>query len=72
MDVAQSQVQRIREWVFGNYSIETGTGKGAVKINVAASIGLAQWERGATMQQVMEQADAAMYLDKQMSGAKRA
>jgi GGDEF domain-containing protein len=43
-----------------------------VKIHVAASIGVAQWQRGATMQQVMEQADAAMYLDKQKSGAKRA
>jgi diguanylate cyclase (GGDEF)-like protein len=71
MEVAQSQVQRIRDWVFGNYSIETGTGKGAVKIHVAASIGLALWQHGATMQQVVEQADAAMYLDKQMSGTKR-
>jgi diguanylate cyclase (GGDEF)-like protein len=72
IEVAKAQVQRIREWVFGNYSIETGTGKGDVKIHVAASIGVAQWQRGATMQQVMEQADAAMYLDKQKSGAKRA
>lgn len=63
LEVAKSQVERIRQWVFGDYAIETGTG--ALKIRVSASIGIAQWQPGETLQQVIEQADAAMYLEKQ-------
>jgi diguanylate cyclase (GGDEF)-like protein len=63
LEVARSQVDRIRQWVFGDYSIETGTG--ALKIRVSASIGIAQWQPGQTLQQVIEQADSAMYLEKQ-------
>jgi diguanylate cyclase (GGDEF)-like protein len=66
-----SQVQRMREWVFGDYMIETGAGKSAVKIPVAASIGLAQWEPGKTVKQLVEEADAAMYLDKKESMKKK-
>jgi diguanylate cyclase (GGDEF)-like protein len=66
-----SQVQRIREWVFGDYMIETGAGKSAVKIPVVASIGLAQWEPGKTVKQLVEEADAAMYLDKKESMKKK-
>ena len=63
LEVAKSQVERIRQWVFGDYTIETGTG--ALKIRVSASIGVAQWQPGQTLPQVIEQADAAMYLEKQ-------
>jgi diguanylate cyclase (GGDEF)-like protein len=64
---AESQVHRIREWVFGDYTVETGAGKSPVKISVMAAVGLAQWEPGKTVKQVVEQADAAMYRDKKES-----
>ena len=50
----------------GDYSIDTGSG-GEVKVDVDASIGVAQWLPGKTVKQVIEQADAAMYLDKKQS-----
>jgi diguanylate cyclase (GGDEF)-like protein len=68
---AEAQMHRIREWVFGDYTIETGAGKGPVKIPVVASVGLAQWEPGKTAKQVVEQADAAMYRDKKESLKKK-
>jgi diguanylate cyclase (GGDEF)-like protein len=64
---AKPQVDRIRQWVFGNYTLETGAGKPTLKVDVIASIGLAQWSPGMTIKQVIEQADAAMYRDKRES-----
>ena len=63
LEVAKSQVDRMRQWVFGDYTIETGTG--GLKIRVSASIGVAQWQPGQTLADVIEQADAAMYLEVQ-------
>jgi diguanylate cyclase (GGDEF)-like protein len=65
---AMPQIDRIRQWVFGKYSIETAAGP--LKVDVAAAIGLAQWFPGQTMQQVIEQADAAMYQDKKAPARK--
>ena len=64
LNVGMSQVRRMREWAFGDYMIETGAGKSAVKIRVEASIGLAEWQPGKTVKQVIEEADDAMYRDK--------
>jgi PleD family two-component response regulator len=38
-----------------------------LKVDVDASIGVAQWLPGKNVHQVIEQADAAMYLDKKQS-----
>jgi diguanylate cyclase (GGDEF)-like protein len=62
---AEIQIQRLRKWVFGEYTIQTGPGSDQVKINVDASVGLAQWAAGDTLQLVIEHADAAMYKEKQ-------
>jgi diguanylate cyclase len=62
---AEIQIERLRKWVFGEYTIKTGPGPDQVKINVDASVGLAQWAPGETLQQVIEHADAAMYKEKQ-------
>jgi diguanylate cyclase (GGDEF)-like protein len=62
---AQIQIERLRKWVFGEYTIKTGPDDKEVKINVEASVGLAQWAVGETLQQVIEHADAAMYKEKQ-------
>ena len=64
---AQAQVGRIRDWVFGDYEIGKDRAKGAVTIQVTASIGLSQWLPGKTVRQVLEEADANMYLDKKKS-----
>jgi diguanylate cyclase (GGDEF)-like protein len=58
------QVERIRKWVFGNYTLELGASKIEQKVQVDASIGLAEWQPGKTVKEVVEQADADMYLEK--------
>jgi diguanylate cyclase (GGDEF)-like protein len=60
---ARSRVDRIRKSVFGKYTIQDGAGE-AQYVQVDASIGLAQWRPGETMQQLVAQADAVMYQDK--------
>jgi diguanylate cyclase (GGDEF)-like protein len=60
----QAQIGRIRDWVFGKYEIQTNSGFGKITVNVSAAIGLAQWLPGKTVQQILEEADASMYLDK--------
>jgi len=64
---AKSHLERIQKWVCGKYTIQTGAGKETRDILVSASVGLAQWRPGTTMQAVLKEADAAMYKDKQAS-----
>ena len=59
---ALAHVQRIRKWVVGDYALAGPDGR--KKVHVGASIGLAAWTPGATMRQLIEQADAAMYEEK--------
>ena len=67
VDGARSCIQRIQEWVFGKYTIQLGSGKEPLTILVDASIGLAGWHQGETMEEVLEQADGSMYRNKQDS-----
>jgi diguanylate cyclase (GGDEF)-like protein len=64
---AKAQIERMRQWALGDYTIQTGTGAESAKIRVDASIGLVQWEPGESMQQVIERADAAMYREKKLA-----
>jgi diguanylate cyclase (GGDEF)-like protein len=64
---AQARVERVRKWAFGEYTLQLGAGKQAVKIKLDASIGLAEWQPKETIQQVIERADAAMYSDKKLA-----
>jgi diguanylate cyclase (GGDEF)-like protein len=68
---ARLQVERMRQWVMGRYTIQKGNGPETIKIDIRASAGAAQWEPGMTGKQVIEKADAAMYEDKNRSGARR-
>lgn len=68
---AQSQLDRLRKWVFGEYTIKTGAGPDEIKVSVDASVGLAQWQAGETMQQIIERADAVMYKEKQEAKKRR-
>jgi diguanylate cyclase (GGDEF)-like protein len=59
---AESLMGRIRDWVFGEYTIRTGCD--AFKVKVCASIGLALWKLGDDVAETINRADAAMYKDK--------
>ena len=59
---AESLMGRIRDWVFGEYTIRTGPG--AFKVKVCASIGLSLWQLGDEVAETINRADAAMYKDK--------
>jgi diguanylate cyclase (GGDEF)-like protein len=67
---AQQQVERLREWICGEYTLQTKAG--ALKFNVSASIGLAEREANEKMKEVVGRADAAMYKDKATSRIRRA
>lgn len=69
---AQSHINRIRDWVFGKYTIRAKSDKLPVQIQLDASIGVAEWHLGESVEQVIENADAAMYLDKDHSRKKTA
>jgi diguanylate cyclase (GGDEF)-like protein len=56
---AESQVERLRAWVCGNYTLR-GTSD-AIPLKVEASIGLAQHEAGQKWEELLGKADAAMY-----------
>jgi diguanylate cyclase (GGDEF)-like protein len=64
---ARSLMDRVLQWAFGQYTIQLGTGKGEIKVNVDASLGMAQWNPGETLRQVVERADAAMYKEKALA-----
>ncbi len=64
---ARPQIERVQKWAFGEYSIPTGAGKGVIKVHVDAAVGMAQWEPGETLQQLVEHADAAMYKEKKLA-----
>jgi diguanylate cyclase (GGDEF)-like protein len=68
---AKLQIERVRKWVFGDYKIQLGAGTGEAKVHVDASIGVARWQPGETIQEVIEHADAAMYQDKELAQKQR-
>ena len=67
---AQAQIERLRKWIFGEYTIRPGKGLDEVKVNVDAAVGLAQWQSGDTAKTIVERADTAMYLQKKEMKAK--
>ena len=69
LNAAKSQIERMQKWVFGEYTILQGPDKAELKVRLDASIGVAEWQAGETLQQVIERADVAMYKDKKMAHA---
>jgi diguanylate cyclase (GGDEF)-like protein len=67
LEDAGGQMERLRKWVFGSYTVETRTGQQKLKVN--ASIGLAELQPGDTMKAVLDRADTEMYRDKAASRA---
>lgn len=65
LEAAQSQIERLQKWVFGEYTIPIGEGQAEAKVTVDASIGLAQWQPGETIKELIRRADSTMYRMKQ-------
>jgi diguanylate cyclase len=61
---ANHQVERIREWVFGKYTIPVPDSKERIEMQVDAAVGVSEWQPGQTIEQVLNQADCSMYQDK--------
>jgi diguanylate cyclase (GGDEF)-like protein len=72
LDHATPQIERIRKWVLGKYTIQPSEGRAPLQVQVEASIGVAEWSHGKTIKQVVGQADAAMYRDKKTARMRRA
>jgi diguanylate cyclase (GGDEF)-like protein len=69
---ANCQVERMRKWVIGEYTVQPSAGVRDVKIPLDASIGVAQWQKGETMERLIERADTAMYEEKRRMQNKKA
>lgn len=61
---ARAHIGRIEQWVFGKYTIQ-GSGATPIVVQVDAAIGIAEWDVGQTLEQLVSAADSAMYADKQ-------
>jgi diguanylate cyclase (GGDEF)-like protein len=59
---AERQTERLRKWVCGNYTVRGKAGE--VKLQVEASIGLAERAAGEEMKELLARADAKMYEEK--------
>jgi diguanylate cyclase (GGDEF)-like protein len=66
---ARATVDRIRQWVFGEYALKVNEGAPSIKIPVSAGIGLAIWRQGMTLAELIQRADEAMYRDKTLQKA---
>ena len=68
LEGAGTQVERLKKWVFGEYSLRPGKGSAEVKVTVDAAVGVAQWQSGEGMKTLIERADSAMYAQKAAVG----
>lgn len=59
---AQSHIGRTQKWVFGSYTLRLA-GE-TPKVNLTAAIGVAEWQPGESMKQILARADRLMYKQK--------
>ena len=62
---AKAHLERLQKWLFGEYDVQVGTE--TRKVPMDASIGVAEWQGGETMNDVLGRADAAMYQQKKVA-----
>jgi len=62
LDEATAQTDRVRKWVCGSYTVQSASGP--TKLDLHASIGLAERAPNETMKDLLARADAAMYHQK--------
>jgi diguanylate cyclase (GGDEF)-like protein len=72
LDVARSQVERLQKWALGEYTLQPSKDAPPIKCTVDASIGLAQWQPGESIKDLIARADSAMYTIKQQARGKHA
>jgi len=65
---AQARTERLRKWICGSYTL--GGKQGGIKLQVEASIGLAEHGNDEAMNELIERADAAMYAEKRSARRK--
>lgn len=68
---AAAHIERIRHWVFGKYTLQLGKGSENPAIQVDASIGMGEWKPGKSLQDLISEADEAMYKDKNQGRKKK-
>ena len=61
---ALAYIERLKSWTLGKYTLTEASGHPGTEILLEAAIGIAQWQDGETLQQVVERADAEMYKNK--------
>ena len=64
---ARAQIERIEKWVFGEYTLPATGRKEPLKLQVRASVGVAEWNRGETLAKLIERADHVMYREKKLA-----
>jgi diguanylate cyclase (GGDEF)-like protein len=68
LDEARQHVERVRKWVFGDYTVHV-EGR-ARKLPVDAAVGVATWRTGESIAEMFARADADMYKHKKALGSK--
>jgi diguanylate cyclase (GGDEF)-like protein len=62
----KAYIGRMQDWVFGKYTVLKSSSK-PLEIRVDASVGTAEWCAGKSVEQLIAEADAAMYVEKNRS-----
>jgi len=61
MSASHSYIERVKKTVFGKYRVTIEENSFGIDLHVDASIGVAEWSSGETMDQLVARADANMY-----------
>ena len=69
MPEAQTRAERLRKWICGSYTL--GARQGEIKLQIVASVGLAEHRNGETMNELLGRADASMYAEKDLARRNR-
>jgi diguanylate cyclase (GGDEF)-like protein len=69
VEVAQSSLDRVRKWAFGDYKISAG--KDIVQVTLKASIGVAAWNGKENAVELLARADERMYGEKKVTSLPR-
>ena len=69
MPEAQTRAERLRKWICGSYTL--GARQGEIKLQIVASVGLAEHRNGETMNDLLGRADASMYAEKDLARRNR-
>jgi diguanylate cyclase (GGDEF)-like protein len=59
---ARTHFKRVQQWVGGSYTIQSL--QGPSKVSIELSIGVAEWHKGITAAEMIEEADRRMYANK--------